>query len=175
VEKHESQRVLEDVFSEQDINNIKGPLGNTDDGVTIDALSDKKNSLQERFDGFLIEAIDEALTSLGAPVKNTIYFQLENSFNISKSEIPQQIDEFLDIMHKIFGLSASRLETKFLKNLHSKINVDAPLPEYEWPLSKWIIMDMSFKECLCNMRRSFEVTNNIEKKKLSKNTKSSAS
>ena len=42
---------------------------------------------QKKFDDYLIEAIDEALTSLGVPIRNTVFFQLENNFNIPKNEI----------------------------------------------------------------------------------------
>ncbi len=110
---------------------------------------------QRRFDEYLVAAIDQALTSLGAPVKNTVYFQLENNFNIPKNDIPNQIDRFSDIIHKIFGLGASRFEIKFIKNLHSKINVNVELPEYEWSLSKWIINDLSFKEYVENARKNY--------------------
>jgi hypothetical protein len=110
---------------------------------------------QKKFDEYLIEAIDEALTSLGEPVKNTVYFQLESNFNIPKNDIPIKIDKFSDIIHKIFGLGACRLEIKFMKNLYSKIKVNVELSEYEWPLSKWIINDISFKEYVYNARKNY--------------------
>jgi len=125
-----------------------------DDGNRIDSVPDTI-SAQRKFDEYLIEAIDETLSSLGAPVKNTVYFQLENSFNIPKNEIPKQIDEFTDIIHKIFGLGASRLEIKFMKNLHSKIKVNIELTEYECSLSKWIIDDMSFTEYVNCARENY--------------------
>src|ERR1700690_1182445 len=50
----------------------------------------KKISAQKEFNEYLFQAIDEVLTSLGEPVKNTLYFQLENNFNITKNEIPNQ-------------------------------------------------------------------------------------
>ena len=110
---------------------------------------------QGKFDRFLIESIDEALSSLGVPVKNTVYFQLENSFNIPKNEIPKQIDKFSDIIHKIFGFGASRLEVMIIKNLCSKIKVSIEFAEYEWPLSKWIINDISFSEYVFSARKNY--------------------
>jgi hypothetical protein len=112
-------------------------------------------SKQRKFDAFLVEAIDEALTSLGIPVKNTIYFQLENNFNIPKDEIPKHIDEFTKIIHKMFGLGAKRLEIKFLKNLHSKIKINIELTEYEQLLSKWLIDDTSFVEYIYIARNNY--------------------
>lgn len=113
------------------------------------------SQIEKKFDEYLIESIDEALTSLGAPVKNTVYFQLENNFNIPKDEIPKQIDEFTDILHKIFGLGASRLELKFMKNLYAKIQVSIERQEFEWPLSKWIVDDMSFTDYVHDMRENY--------------------
>jgi hypothetical protein len=103
----------------------------------------------------LIQSIDEALTSLGEPVKNTIYFQLENNFNIPKKEIPDQIEEFTNIMHKIFGLGASRLEIRFMNKLNSKIKVSVETKRVEWPLSKWIVDDMSFTEYVQRIREEY--------------------
>jgi hypothetical protein len=52
----------------------------------------------------------------------------------------------------MFGLGASRLEIKFMKNLNSKIEGSTQMPEYEWPLSKWIIANLPFKEYIYNAR-----------------------
>jgi hypothetical protein len=111
--------------------------------------------LQKKFDEYLLEAIDEALTSLGVPVKNTIYFQLENNFNIPKNEIPKKIDDFASIIHKIFGLGAKRLEMKILKNLYSKIMINIELAKYEDLLSKWLIDDISFVEYVYYTRNNY--------------------
>jgi hypothetical protein len=124
-------------------------------GISEPLKTSKTDDNGCRFDEYLVEAIDEALTSLGAPVKNAVYFQLENNFNIPKNEIPNQIDEFTDIIHKIFGLGASRLEIKFMKNLFPKIKVNIETAEYEWPLSKWIIDDVSFTEYIHSARKKF--------------------
>ena len=110
---------------------------------------------QKKFNECLIQAVDEALTSLGEPVKNTIYFQLESNFNIKKSEIPDQIEEFTNIIHKIFGLGASRLEIKFMKNLHSKIKVSIEINGCDWPLTKWIVEDMSFTDYIKRTRENY--------------------
>jgi hypothetical protein len=116
------------------------------DGVTIGALPIEKDGYEEEFDDILLETIDETLSSLGEPAKNAIYFHLENNFRVSKNEIPKKIYEFSDFIQKIFGSGAGRLEIKFMSTLHSKINVNVKWPEYKGPLSKWIIMDMTFIE-----------------------------
>jgi hypothetical protein len=125
---------------------------NNDDSITRVKID---NTAQIKFDQLLSEAVDETLSLLGEPVKNTVYFQLENSFNIPKKNIPKQIEEFSDIIHKIFGFGASRFEINLMKNLHSKINTDVKLAEYEWPLSKWVMADMSFSEYIAAARKNY--------------------
>lgn len=131
-----------------------------DEGVIMGILIDEENSLQEKFDTLLVEAIDEALTSLGEPVKNTLYFHLDNDFKIKKDTIPEHINEFSVVIHKIFGLGASRLEVKSLKNLYSKIQMSSKWPEFEYSLSKWIEMEISFEEYVNNTRKNFLSLNN---------------
>ena len=45
---------------------------------------DKTQLRAAQFDGYLLDAIDKALSSLGEPVKNTLYQHLEVDFGISK-------------------------------------------------------------------------------------------
>jgi hypothetical protein len=120
------------------------------------SVTPSNNSRQEQFDEFLIQAVDEALSTLGEPVKNTFYQHLENDFCIPRNEIPKKIGEFSHIIHKIFGLCANRLEIKFMKNLNSRIKLDVKWPGYEYPLSKWIVLEVSFEEYISKMRQSYE-------------------
>jgi hypothetical protein len=126
-----------------------------DDGITIGALPLDKYAYEEDFDDILLETIDETLSSLGEPVKNAVYFHLQTNFNISKNEIPKKIKEFSNIVQKIFGSGACRLEIKLMKTLHSKIEVNVKWPEYEAPLSKWIVADMTFIEYVNSMRQNY--------------------
>ena len=111
------------------------------------------DSLQKRFDDLLLETIDEILTSLGEPVKNYLYTHLESDLGIKKEEIPEKIVGFSKMLHQIFGLGASRLETKFMERLYSKMKVNLECPECNW--SKWIENDISFIKCINTMRESY--------------------
>jgi hypothetical protein len=126
-----------------------------DDGVTIGALPLEKYAYEKDFDDILLETIDETLSSLGEPVKNAVYFHLQTNFNISKNEITKKINEFSNIVQKIFGSGASRLEIKLMKTLHAKIDLNVKWPEYEAPLSKWIVTDMTFIEYVNSMRQNY--------------------
>lgn len=128
-----------------------------DNGATICTISaTTKSSRQKQFDVFLIEAIDEVLSSLGEPVKNTLYQHLEYDFKIRKQDIAKNICQFSFLIHKIFGLGASRLEVKIMKNLNLKICGNLELPGCDGSLSEWIIVENSFEEYVNDARRSYE-------------------
>ena len=76
-----------------------------------------------KFDKFLVSAIDEALNSLGESVKQSIYFHMENKFNVARNEIPESLGEFQGGLEKIFGTGARFIEILIMKNLHSKIGL----------------------------------------------------
>jgi hypothetical protein len=112
----------------------------------------KQPSLNKQFDKLLIEAIDEAMTSLGAPVKNEFYLKLEINFNMEKEAIPQRLEEFSNILHKIFGLGACRLEIKFLKNLESKTFSEN---KSDYNVSVWIEREMSLVKSVADKKQDF--------------------
>ena len=96
------------------------------------------------FDKILLEAIDEALLSLGVNARILILGTLEGSFKIRKQEIPNKLSDFSNALERIFGLGARHLEILFMKNLHAKLEVTCKWPTYEWPLSKWIVPEITF-------------------------------
>ena len=103
------------------------------------------------FDSILAQAIDEALLSLGEAPKTAIYHYLEKECGILKQEIPERIEDLSDALEKIFGLGARNLEILFMKYLHAKIGCAT-----EWNASEWIIPDLTFKEYVELMKKTFE-------------------
>lgn len=75
------------------------------------------------FDELLLSAIDEALSSLGESVKQSIYFHIENKFSVSRNDIPENLVQFQGGLEKIFGTGARFIEIMIMKNLHAKIGV----------------------------------------------------
>jgi hypothetical protein len=110
------------------------------------------------FNKILLEAIDEALSSLGENVKTSIYFHLEETFNIKRWEISLRINDFSNALERIFGMGAKYLEIMFMKNIHDKIGVTCEWPAYKWPLCKWIIPEVTFQEYIDLIKRNFEDT-----------------
>ncbi|MGZ4851469.1 MAG: hypothetical protein ACXV2C_08845 [Candidatus Bathyarchaeia archaeon] len=82
----------------------------------------RKNHIEETemdksFEKILMDAVDEALLSLGENVRTSIYFHLNDLFKIKKQEIPFRINDFSFALEQIFGFGALSLETMFMKNL----------------------------------------------------------
>jgi hypothetical protein len=150
---------LEDVIQEEASILEKVGLGSKDKASKASQTSTNSLNLTEEiskeFDKLLLESIDEALASLGEAVKNSIYSHLQNDFNIKRDEIPDKICEFSDILHKIFGMGAGRLEVKCMKNICDKVKVSIAWPEYDWPMSKWIVADLTFHEYVENAKKNY--------------------
>lgn len=75
------------------------------------------------FDKLLVNAIDDALNSLGESVKQSIYFHIENKFKVPREKIPENLTEFQGGLENIFGAGAQFIEILIMKNLHSKIGL----------------------------------------------------
>ena len=119
----------------------------------------KKPKQVKSFDQVLLEAIDEALSSLGESVKTSIYFHLEDLFKINRSEIPNSLSDFSSALEQIFGLGARSLEILFMKNLHAKVEVTIKWSTYKQFLSKWVVPEMTFQEYVRLMWQNFEAAN----------------
>ncbi len=116
------------------------------------------NSQQKKFNELLFEAIDEALSSLGEPVKNYVYIRFENDFGVKKHEIPEEIEEFSKMLHRLFGVAANRLEVKSMEKLYPKIK--ANMEGSKINRLKWIENDVTFQSYTEKMRQNF-ITSSI--------------
>jgi len=111
----------------------------------------KKTNQVKSFNQILLEAIDEALLSLGESVKTSIYFHLDCQFKIKRSEIPTKINGFSCALERIFSAGARSLEILFMKSLHSKLKL-----ECEWSsCCKWVVPEVTFQEYVRLMRQKF--------------------
>jgi hypothetical protein len=100
----------------------------------------------EAFEKLLLEAIDEALASLGESAKQSIYFHLEKKFKIAKKDIPNRLEDFTDGLEKIFGLGAHFIEILIMKSLFEKTG-----QRLEWNQSKELV----FIEYVAAAKQSF--------------------
>jgi hypothetical protein len=111
------------------------------------------DQLTQNFNAQLVKSIEQTLASLGEPVKNTFFQQLEFDFNFPKNAIPENLDLFTRLLHNAFGIGVRRVEVNILKDLQKKLNVDLELVEYEWPVSKWVVADFSFKNLVWKAKK----------------------
>ncbi len=101
---------------------------------------------RKTFDKLFLEALDEALASLGESAKQSIYFHLERKFKIRKSDIPHRVEEFAEGLEEIFGLGARFIEIMVMKRLYERVG--QPL---EWDENKELV----FAEYVVAAKRSF--------------------
>lgn len=102
--------------------------------------------LEIEFDRLLLEAVDEALSSIGESSKQAIYFHLEKGFEIKKLEIPRKTREFSAAIGKIFGLGANFLEILIMKSIYGKVNHRVQLANPK---------DFEFNTYVAALRQSF--------------------
>jgi hypothetical protein len=100
-----------------------------------------RNNGRKKFETVLLEAIDDAFSSLGQSVKAPIYFHLEHKFIIPKQDIPYRIDDFSAALERIFGVAAKHLEILIMRKLNEKITCS-----YEWEGPNWLVPDLTFKQ-----------------------------
>ncbi|MEM3875125.1 MAG: hypothetical protein QXU45_08355 [Candidatus Bathyarchaeia archaeon] len=99
------------------------------------------------FEEIFLEAVDEALASLGESAKQSIYYHLEEKFKIPRNEIPKRIGDFAEGLEKIFGIGARFLEILIMRKLYDRIG--KPL---EWDERKELVF-VNYVEAA---RRSFK-------------------
>jgi hypothetical protein len=111
----------------------------------------KRNDKHKKFETVLLEAIDEAFSTLGESVKKSIYFHMENKFIIPRQDIPYKINDFSDGLEKIFGTAAKHLEILIMKKLHEKI-----ICFYEWTSPSWLVPNLTFSQYVELLRLSYD-------------------
>ncbi len=77
----------------------------------------------KEFDDLLLNAIDNSFTSLGESIKQSIYFHLDEQFQLKRTQIPRSLNKFQTSIEKIFGTGARFLEILIMKNLHLKMDI----------------------------------------------------
>ena len=99
------------------------------------------------FNKILLEAIDEALLSLGELAKASLYLHLQNDFALPKHQIPLRIVDFVDALERIFGQAALQLQILIMKCLNEKVQ-----GSYQWSGPRWLVPDLTFSKYIKLMR-----------------------
>ena len=78
------------------------------------------------FEEQLLEAIDEAFSSIGEGCIQAIYYHLEKKYKLTKQNIPSQIEKFSEAIESIFYLGGKVLEIRIINNLYRKMECSFP-------------------------------------------------
>jgi len=78
------------------------------------------------FEEQLLEAIDEAFSSIGEGCRQAIYYHLEKKYKLAKQNIPSQIEKFSEAIERIFDVGAKVLEIRIINNLYRKMECSFP-------------------------------------------------
>jgi len=105
----------------------------------------------EPFCKLLVEAIDEAFSSLGESTRKAIYAYLETSSGIAKQEIPNRINDFSDVLKKIFGPGARNFEILCIRNIQAKTRID-----YKLDLPESIGSELTLKEYIHTAKQNYK-------------------
>ena len=103
----------------------------------------KPRSSESIFEKFLIDVVEEGLSSLGDSCKDTIYFYLRRRFQIGKQEIPHEIEAFTSALEEIFGAGARLIELRIIEALYQRVNRFKYFPKQR---------DITFTEYVTAMR-----------------------
>jgi len=85
----------------------------------------KEMVLEEKFKRCLLEAIDGSMFHiLGETATQTIYFHLEHNERLKREDIPDNLEEFLFTLERIFSVGALVIEKTIMKNLYSRLSFE---------------------------------------------------
>ena len=111
----------------------------------------KEAKNQGEFNEILLQAVDLSFLSLGEKTRFAVYHYLETRYALSKQEIPDKIEDFVDALEQIFGAGAPRLLILIMKHIKEKVNAD-----YKWNGPKWLVPDLNFVKYVKLMQLSCE-------------------
>jgi hypothetical protein len=92
-------------------------------------------SVEERFNRALLEAVDEGLLVLGSSVRDTVYYHVEKISGLRREKIPERLEEFHKALTSLFGAGAKMIEKLIVTRLYSRLGLN--FEEYE----EWTIVD----------------------------------
>jgi len=83
----------------------------------------------------VLDAVDHGLLALGAVVRETIYWRIEESHQVKREEIPENLDSFHKALQKLLGRGAKVISCLIAKNLYTRL--DLRFTQYE----NWTLVD----------------------------------
>jgi len=119
----------------------------------IDAA--EENAALKKSNGFnrlLIEAVDEALSSLGYSAKKTIYYYLEKRYSITLADIPDKTAEFTTAIEKLLGPGAKIIQIRIMEELFQKVKKCKKVKSFEYSSAK---KGITFTEYIATLHKHY--------------------
>ncbi len=110
---------------------------------TLQLDGKKQQTPEEKFNFAITETVDESLSSFKNLDRETAYLHLEKTFQITKKEIPLQIESFVDAIEQMFGVASKLVEITMIEGFHKRF------PEFVFFPKKG---DVDFKEYVVSLR-----------------------
>ncbi|MCL5877088.1 MAG: hypothetical protein M1540_04675 [Candidatus Bathyarchaeota archaeon] len=107
---------------------------------------EEKFEEKKSFNGLFIESVDEVLTAIGNSIKIVLYLQLKNSYGISKDQIPDRVEDFMNALQSTLGVGARHIELQVIRQIQSKTGITCPVP----------IQNGKFIECVVFVKQEYE-------------------
>ncbi len=101
---------------------------------------------RKTFEEVLLEAIDDAFSTLGNSAMRSTYYHLEKRFKIPRDDIPRRLQVFKDGLARIFGPGSRFLEILIMKKLHERVGCS-----FEWHESK----PFAFVDYIAAVKRNY--------------------
>ncbi len=79
---------------------------------------------EAKFKENLNQAINEALSSLGASTKQTMIYHLENSFGLNINDLASNLEGFEEALKSIFGNGAGMIEKLILRQFADQLETE---------------------------------------------------
>jgi hypothetical protein len=109
----------------------KGFINKTLNATSLARVYERNRLTEKAFQKFLLEAVDSAFSSLGDSARHSIYYHLQNKFNVSRDEIPCRLEDFEDGLEKIFGAGTQFLEVLIMRELYERLRPEGNILEWD--------------------------------------------
>ncbi len=81
--------------------------------------------MKRKFRDRILTCIDRGLDHLGESVKHVIYWHLENKFGLKKSKIPDEPEEFIKGLGRMYGSGVRTIEKSIVREIAKEFGIEA--------------------------------------------------
>jgi len=91
----------------------------------------------QKFRKLLLDAVDHGLLMLGEKARQAIYDCIENSYQITRDQIPEKLEVVHGALTDLLGKGGSMVETIVAERLYKSLNLTFE-PNNDWALADYV-------------------------------------